>query len=233
MHPLQADKHTDRLYEHLRSRHGDSDSGANGYRLQSYFLREQELILAEIGTAATVADLGCGSGLMVKPLTGADPDRQVLGVDYNEIACRDAHNNGINIIRGDVFSLPLRDEVLDRAINCQFLNQQPGEKARHFIREVYRVLKPGGRLILLWRNDRALIHKLAVFVYRYIDRFTGRPEFPYYDNWIDDLDRYSRDLGFQCVKKQLIFPLFRWRFEIVDALPARIFGASCFLVLEK
>jgi len=233
MQPLQADKETDQLYRNLRTRHGDRDSGANGYRLQSYFLREQELILAEIGEAGNVVDLACGSGLMVKPLVLANDGRQILGVDFNKVACRDAKSNRLKIIRGDVYSLPLAGNSVDRIINSQFLNQQSPEKARHFIREVYRVLKPGGRLVMVWRNDRAYIHKLAVIIYRYIDRFTGRPEFPYYDNDIEDLSRFGQELGFTEIKKILTFPLFRWKFDRPDSIPGRLFGASCFLVLEK
>ncbi len=233
MHTHQADKQTDQLYHNLRSRHGDSDAGANGYRLKSYFLREQELILGEVGDAERIVDLGCGSGLMVKPLTGDAGERLVFGLDFNEIACRDARCNQLAVIRGDIYSLPLADDSVDRIINCQFLNQQPPEKARHFLTEASRVLKPGGRLVMIWRNDRAVIHKVAVLVYRYIDKLTGRPEFPYFDNYIEDLSGFAFGLGLREVRKILTFPLFRWQFSRLDSVPARLFGASCFLVLEK
>ena len=233
MQKIQADRQTDQLYRNLRDRHGDTDSGANGYRLRSYFLREQELLLAEAGDSGTVVDLACGSGLMIQPLLQANTNRMIAGIDFNEIACRDARTNGISVVRGDVFSLPLASDSVDRVINSQFLNQQPPEKARQFLAEVYRVLKTGGRLIIIWRNDRAVIHKLAVVLYRYIDRLTGRPEFPYYDNYIQDLASHGQDIGFRIIKKSLTFPLFRWQFESLDSISARIMGASCFLVLEK
>ncbi|MCG8450643.1 MAG: class I SAM-dependent methyltransferase [Pirellulales bacterium] len=217
----------------MREKHGALDSGANGYRLQSYFLREQEILLAEVGAADTVVDLACGSGLMIQPLVLAGNGRRVLGVDYNEIACNDARANQLNVIRGDVFKLPFAADSVDRIINSQFLNQQTPENSRHFIREVHRVLKPGGRLIMIWRNDRAVIHKLAVLVYSVIDKLTGRPAFPYYDNYIEDLAGAARSLGFTEIKKFLTFPLLRWQFHDLESPAARVFGASCFLVLEK
>ena len=114
-----------------------------------------------------------------------------------------------------------------------FLQCPPKEKVEHLLDEVFRILKPGGRLIMVWRNDRALIHKLAVFIYRYIDKITGRPEFPYYDNYIDELVVYCKQIGFSVISKYLTFPLLRWNFHNLDSIGAKTLGASCFLVVEK
>ncbi len=233
MNEVSADRDTDKLYRNLRSRHGGSNAGANGYRLRSYFLREQELVLAETTGSRVVVDLGCGSGLMIQPVSSSFPDKHVYGLDFNETACVDAKNNKIKVVRGDVYSLPFADDSIDCVINCQFLNQQPPDKARYFVSEVYRILDTNGRLVMIWRNDKAFIHKLAVSAYHYIDKLTGRPEFPYFDNDIHELAAYAAQLGFQVVKSKLVFPLFRWQFDNPQSIAARLFGASCFLVLEK
>jgi len=216
----------------MRSRFGIINPKANGYRLEKYFLKEQEMILSEISdNNKVIVDLACGSGLMLKPIN--ENSRLIIGIDFNEIACHDAKDNSIYIVRGDVFSIPLADSSVDQVINCQFLNQQPNYKAEYLLDEVYRVLKPGGRSIFIWRNDRAFIHKLAVFIYRYVDKITGRPEFPYYDNYVSDLASYSNKIGFSVVSQYLTFPLFNWNFHKLDTIGAKTLGASCFLIVEK
>ncbi len=227
-----ADNRVDGLYASVRQTYGAENPKANGYRLQQYFLREQALVLAEIPAAAELlVDVGCGSGLFIQP--AKSDSRTVFGIDYNEQACRAAHENGLIVLRGNAFALPLADECCDVTINCQFLNQQSAGKARLLLDELYRILKPGGRLIIIWRNDRAWIHRLAVFVLRYYDRLTGRPEFPHFDNYIVDLMKYCRESGFSIVKSQLCFPLLNMKFDSFDGLAARALGASCFLVLDK
>ncbi|NKB38635.1 MAG: methyltransferase domain-containing protein [Gammaproteobacteria bacterium] len=227
-----ADSRVDDLYASVREAYGDKNPKANGYRLHQYFLKEQALVLSEIPTAAeTIIDIACGSGLFIQP---ADSDtRTVLGIDYNEQACLAADKNGLIVLRGNAFSLPLADECCDVTINCQFLNQQSAEQAKLLLDEMYRILKPGGRLIIIWRNDRAWIHKLAVFILRYYDRMIGRPDFPHYDNYIVDLMTYCREKGFSLVKTQLCFPLLNLKFDNFDSPAAKVLGASCFMVLDK
>ncbi|MEO1924867.1 MAG: methyltransferase domain-containing protein [Gammaproteobacteria bacterium] len=228
----QADTEVNKLYSTMRNRYGDINPKANGYRLKKYFIKEQEMILSEISDEnKIIVDLACGSGLMLNPLISTE--QLIIGIDFNETACLDAKRNKLNIIRGDVFSIPIADSSVDKIINCQFLNQQSNDKAEHLLDEIYRILKPGGRLIMIWRNDRALIHKLAIFIYRYIDKFTGRPEFPYYDNYVGDLAHYSTKIGFSIVSQFLTFPLFNWNFHNLDSIGAKALGASCFLVVEK
>jgi len=228
----QSGAEVNELYLNMRSHYGGRNPKANGYRFKQYFLREQEMILSEIfNDNKIVVDLACGSGLMVQPLSKAD--RLVVGIDCNEIACRDAKTNKVKIIQGDIFTNPLQNSSVDWVINCGFLNTQPKDKAKSLMDEVYRILKSGGRLILVWRNDRALIHRLAVFIYRYIDKLTGRPEFAYYDNDIDELASYSRQIGFSVISKFLTFPLLRWNFHNLETIGAKTLGASCFLVVEK
>lgn len=216
----------------MRRKYGERNAMANGYRLQRYFRNEQSLVVSEINEkAATILDLACGSGLMTATL---DPARhQVFGIDYNLDACLAARSNNLSVVRGNAFSLPVAGDSIDVVINCQFLNQQNTEGVRVILKESHRVLKPAGKLILVWRNDRAWIHRMAKFVFRYSDQLAGRPQFPHFDNYIDDVAIDAEIAGFKVIKKFLQFSLFNWRFMKLDTIGARSLGASCVLILKK
>ncbi|HEY7716903.1 MAG TPA: methyltransferase domain-containing protein [Candidatus Binatia bacterium] len=102
-----------------------------------------------------VLDIGCGAGmdlLLAARRTG--PTGRAIGVDMTpamiERAKQAAVKSGlwktIEIRRGLIEELPVEDKSVDLVISNGVLNLS-SDKARSF-GEVYRVLKPGGRLYL-------------------------------------------------------------------------------------
>jgi ArsR family transcriptional regulator len=99
-----------------------------------------------------VADLGCGEGYLT--IEAARWARRVVGVDRapgvlaraKALASRKRVNN-ITWKRGDLDDLPLEDESIDVALLSQALHHAV-EPARS-LSEVMRILRPGGRLLLL------------------------------------------------------------------------------------
>jgi SAM-dependent methyltransferase len=230
---IYADRQTDSLYKYLRHKHGQNNPRANGYLFQSYFLYEQKILMSEVTNEhQIVVDIGCGSGLMIKPLTGQI--KAAIGIDFNEIACVDAKSNDVPVVRGDAFMLPLADETIDMVLNCQFLNQQTSQNTQHLINELHRILRKGGRCVLIWRNHRAMIHKIALSLFSILDKLTGSPTFPYHDNPVDDVENFCKAAGFtRIVKKELVFPLIKWRTQNTGGLLGSLIGASCFIVADK
>lgn len=99
-----------------------------------------------------IADLGAGEGLISQLL--ANRAEQVICVDNSpkmvEFGSELAKKNGFSNLSyklGDIEEVPLKDESVDLALLSQALHH-----ARHpetAVREAYRILKPGGQLILL------------------------------------------------------------------------------------
>ena len=229
---IGADKDVDARYEYLRDRHGEENPMANGYRLNSFFEREQRVLLAAIDQEnGPFLDVACGSGLMLAPLLAQG--HEVYGLDFNAEACSAAQGNGIKILRGDAFNMPFADGTVGQIVNCQFLNQQPAEETRQFIEESARVLKPGGQLIILWRHARSFIHRGSHAVFTFIDQFTGQPPFPQYTHSFEEIRGFAKSSGLQVEKEAVTLPFLKPDMIAPSAVGANILGASQFIVLKK
>jgi ubiquinone/menaquinone biosynthesis C-methylase UbiE len=226
-----ADKNVNKLYGGIRRRY--SDARANGYRFHKYFLREQEIIISTLtqNEPGIVLDIGCGSGLMALPLL--NKSTLLLGLDFNEEACKAAYYNDLKTIRGNAFSLPFKKESINNVYCCQFLNQQSHENMILLLFEVYKTLSPKGKLIIIWRNGEALIHRIAHRLFMLYDLIMRQPSFPVINHPIAEVERNAHEIGFETVTKEVIFPLLRWRSNKINSLLSKLIGASFFLVLER
>ena len=103
---------------------------------------------------ASVADLGCGSGvilseiLMMKPLwTGRGLDISEEAVSYaRRLAAHKRVGERAEFGAGNVTHLPYPDESLDLIIASEIIEHMP--EPEMVVNEIARVLKPGGQLVL-------------------------------------------------------------------------------------
>lgn len=69
-------------------------------------------------------------------------------------------SKGIYIL-GDVINLPLADASVDAVLSMHTLYHVPADRQGTALRELYRVLRPGGRLVLVYNwGDHSLLMKL-------------------------------------------------------------------------
>ena len=104
------------------------------------------------GTGDTLLDVGTGTAALLMLLAQRpEHPRQVTGVDASAAMLRRAPRlpDGWSLLRADARRLPLPDASVD-VVTCAYLLHLLDEPGRHAaLREIARVLRPGGRALLV------------------------------------------------------------------------------------
>ncbi|MFE5912506.1 class I SAM-dependent methyltransferase [Streptomyces wedmorensis] len=110
-----------------------------------------------------VLDLGCGRGAVLTAVARRVPKGQVTGVDIwrsvdqsgndERTAAGNAQlervSDRVDLITADMRRLPLADDQFDVVVSSMAIHNISGERGREeAVREAYRVLRPGGRLLI-------------------------------------------------------------------------------------
>ena len=233
-HAARPDTRADEGYDRLQAEFGAGDPRAAGYLSAYSFFRERALVLEALGAVqGTVVDLGCGGGLGTLPLVRAG--RRVIGIDFNAAACRQANRVGIEAVRGDAFSLPLADNVAETVVNVEFAQQYDSAAVECLLREAARVLRPAGRLVIVWPNRRALVHRFVSTALRILNRLRGRAWFPTALTHHQPLAMQTAGAraGLATERMFAIFPPLGLRFCRTNGPLVKLIGSSFIAVLRK
>lgn len=120
------------------------------------FARRARLILEHLDAARgmQVLDLGCGRGFYAVATALLYPGITVTGIDFeqkhisyaNRVLSTIPNINNVHFQTGDATHLQLRSGTVDRIICSEVLEHIPDDE--QVIWEMYRVLKPGGIVLL-------------------------------------------------------------------------------------
>jgi SAM-dependent methyltransferase len=110
-----------------------------------------------------VLDLGCGLGGFVKLL--CDHGFDAYGVDSDPQCIAEAQRHRLPVVEADVvdYLRSLAPASLDAIFSAHMVEHMPYAVVLETIQLAYRALKPGGRLLLVTPNPRALITHLELY----------------------------------------------------------------------
>jgi len=110
---------------------------------------------AEIRPGHRILEIGCGTGNLALLAKRLHPDTEVVGLDPDPKALARARRKAerkvlsVQLDRGFAEQLPYPDASFDRVLSALMFHHLGPEEKEGALREVRRVLKPGGSLHLL------------------------------------------------------------------------------------
>jgi len=194
-----------------------------------------------IGADATVVDCGCGTGQLAAFLALSAPRRRVIGVDgcRESLKCADgfrgkARISNLQLVRGDLFDLPLAKEQFGVVISRGVVHHTPDPDRA--IECVAERVKPGGILLLGFYEtmgrflhcSRRALGKAVGRQVRFLDPVLRRSDLDEDKKRIWIADQYLHPLEHILPTPHVVSLLERLGFRWVRSVPPAVEGATLF-----
>ncbi len=123
--------------------------------LQLFFFGPSHRMLLDAirPTDARVLDVGCGTGVFASKVLDRFPRTSVWGLDLSDGMLAQCHarlraaDGRLHLIRGDSERLPFADDAFDVVTCAHSFHHYPHQD--RVASEMHRVLRPGGRLLII------------------------------------------------------------------------------------
>ena len=129
------------------------------YKVRSWLEAKRLLSCCEgLPADARILDVGCGDGFHLNLLKEYGNKTWTLeGIDLDKRAIEMAAKNGLLVHQGSVESIDLPPNSYDLAFTIQTIEHV--EKPAEVLKGIYRLLKPGGKLLIVTDNTDSLDFK--------------------------------------------------------------------------
>ena len=173
--------------------------------------------LQALPPATRVLDVGCGEGVIVDEFASR---LAIEGVDPNYASER--------VRSGSVLALPYENSAFDRALCLDVLEHLAYEEQPVALAEIFRVLRPGGELLVSVPNLAHLQSRVHFLLQGRLIRTASEYKHPG-DRPAYEYLRLARQAGFAVVRHRGIFPTVPILTRLIRRHPRRLLPLHRFL----
>ncbi len=184
-HQLPDSRLYDRAYLLSNALDGIADYEAGGLSV----VRRREVELLDVAPGHRALDVGCGRGETAAEIR--ERGAEVVAIDYSwdavVLTSERLDGNG-SVAQANAVALPFRDRSFDRVLLSDVVEHVPWPMAEQLLREVRRILAPGGRVVVhtapnLWFIS--VVKRPLVLLLRLTRRQSALQRFAEYDRLRD------------------------------------------------
>ncbi len=152
------DKNKEKVRDNFDNMAREYDNGkASQFAKQCYPYMLNTLMPIEFDT---VLDVGCGTGSLLYEILDHKPQVKTVGIDFSEEMLKVARNKlpkRVELIKADIEAIPIENKRFDLVVATDILRYCSNPQV--VAREMYRVLKVGGKIIL---SDFCTVSSLGI-----------------------------------------------------------------------
>jgi SAM-dependent methyltransferase len=195
------------------SQRGQYEKGGIGRWFRDF--RDQKIFSLLGKDCHRLIDLGCGAGITLEKVVRQFPGKACLGIDLGMEDIKTCRAYDLPVVRGDVYQLGLRQESTDCCLLLDVIEHLTlPEKV---LEEIFRILRPGGRLILVFPNDRMFFLSRLLFL-KFKEAFYNAG---HVKQWRPgEMRELLRKKGFR-VEHSMNLPFFVWPISLYHLVQAR------------
>lgn len=147
-------------------------------------------------------DVACGTGRTLAQMAAAHPELELYGLDLSPYYVQEARETladvpDVSLVAENAETMPFADELFDAVTSVYLFHELPKNARRRVIAEMYRVLEPGGLLVIEDSAQYAESEEIRFF----LDRFPEDFHEPFFRDYLkDDLAVALTEAGFEQVE---------------------------------
>jgi len=159
----------------------------SAFSISNRHLRAFKEFAARFPKKKLVLDFGCGGGNKLFKKIG-----KVIGIDISYKSLQNAQKIYSKAILYDGKNLPFKDSTFDYVLSDQVFGHIPLDEKNQLIKEIYRIIKPGGIIYASIETD-SKNNRLINFMKKY-------PKL-YQQKWIRMYGHFGLELPSECLKR--------------------------------